>query len=80
MDAVSRATLRTEQKHEMTWDMRDAKGNLVPDGTYHVVVEVTEVDGTGPNDAVAFDKGPMPSQLMPSDKAPYATMSLEYQP
>lgn len=80
MDAVSRATLRTEQKHQAMWNMQDPMGQLVPDGSYRVAIEVTEIDGAGPVEYVSFDKGPNPVQLSPPDTLPYSGLMLNYQP
>jgi hypothetical protein len=81
MDTVSRATLRTHEKHRVTWDMQDATGKVVPDGKYNVVIEVTEDNRTpGAYAAVEFEKGPAPQMVMAPDKAPYASLSLSFQP
>jgi hypothetical protein len=81
MDAVSRATLRAHEAHRLTWDLQDAGGKLVPDGSYNVVIEVTEDNFVaGAFAAVAFQKGPAPQMVMAPDKAPYSGLVIRYQP
>ena len=81
MDAVSRATLRSHGAHHVTWDMKDPTGKVVPDGSYKLLIEVTE-DNSRPG-AVAeipFEKAPAPQTAMPADKPPYAGLMLTFQP
>jgi hypothetical protein len=81
MDAVSRATLRSHEMHHVMWNMKDSKGQLVPDGMYNVVVECTEDNfRPGANASVAFMKGAAPQMVTVPDKAPWSGFSLTYQP
>jgi hypothetical protein len=81
MDAVSRATLRSHEMHHVMWNMKDSKGQVVPDGMYNVVIEVAD-DNRKPSASgkVAFMKGPAPQMATAPDKAPWSGFSLTYQP
>lgn len=60
-DAVSQASLPEPAKHQSTWDSKDLHGKVVPDGTYYLLIEVTETDTAyGPLAAYAFEKGTAP--------------------
>lgn len=55
-DAMTTATLRQHQQHEVVWDLRDAQEQVVPDGDYRVQVEVTDRAGTGQLLTIPFRK------------------------
>jgi hypothetical protein len=81
MDAVSKATLRSHGAHHDTWDMKDPTGKLVADGKYQVVIEVTEDNfRAGASATVPFDKGALPIMINAPDMAPWAGLTLSYQP
>jgi hypothetical protein len=81
MDAVSRATLGSAQAHHVTWDLRDLQKQLVPDGKYQILIEVTEDNfKPGASAEVDFDKGPAPQSLKPADMLPYTGLTVTYQP
>jgi hypothetical protein len=81
MDAISGATLRTHQMHNPSWNMKDAMGVVVPDGTYRMMIEVTESERKASTLAsVEFEKGPAPVSLSPSDEGPFKDLTLSYTP
>jgi hypothetical protein len=81
MDAISAATLRPHQMHSPTWNMKDTMGTVVPDGTYRVMIEVTESERIeGHVASVEFEKGPAPVSLSPSDEGPFKDLTLSYTP
>jgi hypothetical protein len=81
MDAISAGTLRAHGMQDVSWDMKDLMGQLVPDGPYKVGIEVTEDNRVpGANAKIEFVKGAMPQTVMPPDKAPYAGLTISYQP
>jgi hypothetical protein len=55
-DAITSATLDLHRVHELSWDFRDRSGQIVPDGDYTVLVEVTDRDATGDSIAIPFKK------------------------
>jgi hypothetical protein len=81
MDAISAATLRPHQMHTPTWNMKDTMGMVVPDGTYRVMIEVTESERVPSAIAsIEFEKGPAPVSLSPSDDGPFKDLTLSYTP
>lgn len=59
VDAVTAATLSAHRTHQVTWNCRDTRDQIMPDGTYRVYLEVTDSNGSGPNHFETFTKGPM---------------------
>lgn len=82
MDAMSSATLRQHQSHTVMWNMKDAAKELVPDGDYTAVVELTEDRGAtpGPVLRLKFKKGAEPQMVTAPDEMSYTGISLTYQP
>jgi hypothetical protein len=81
MDAVSRATLRSHGAHHDTWDMQDPLGTVVADGSYNLLIEVTEDNRRpGATAMIPFVKSAMPQSITPADTPPYAALTLSYQP
>ena len=83
VDAVTSASLKRHRQHTFTWDCRDARGNLVPDGDYDIRVEFTEKNGSGPVTPAGylrFTKGPAPATLAPEDLRYFEGMSIRYTP
>jgi hypothetical protein len=81
MDAISAGTMRSHGMHDVSWDMKDLMGQLVPDGMYKVGIEVTEDNRVaGANARIDFVKGPMAQPVMPPDKAPFAGLTISYRP
>jgi hypothetical protein len=58
VDAVTSATLSTHRAHNVTWNCRDARDQVVPDDAYRVYFEVTDSNNSGPNHFETFTKGP----------------------
>lgn len=83
MDAISMATLRTHQTHMVTWNMMDAQKQLVADGEYVAVLEMSESrarDQAGPVVRINFTKGPMPQTVTVPDMPSFTGISLRYTP
>jgi hypothetical protein len=83
MDAMSSATVRTHQKHTVMWNMMNAMKQLVPDGDYVAVVEMTESrarDRAGPVLRIPFKKGPTPQSVEVPDGASFTGVVLRYTP
>lgn len=81
-DAITSATLDDHSKpHSVTWDGRDLKGNVVPDGMYVVHVEVTEDEvKLGRHAKFPFMKGPTAETQTPMDTESVKTVKLTYTP
>jgi len=79
VDAVTSATLTSHVTHQVSWNSTDAAGNIVPDGQYNVVMEMTDSNSAGPTATVPFTKSATPVQLSPGDAPNFVQMSLSYQ-
>lgn len=66
VDAVTSATLSTHRAHDVTWDCRDTRDQIMPDGAYRVYFEVTDSNNAGPNHFETFTKGPTAATLQSS--------------
>lgn len=82
MDAMSSATLRQHQAHTVMWNMQGADKQVVADGEYVAVVELTEDRAAtpGPLLRVKFKKGPEPQMVDAPDEMSFTDVSLTYQP
>ncbi len=87
VDGVTSATLSTQpQTHTMTWDCRNAAGQVVPDGAYFFRAEYTSNNGQGPYMAsnCQFMKGTIPvTATFPNISnagGQFSGMSLKYTP
>jgi hypothetical protein len=83
MDAMSSATLRTHQKHTVMWNMKDAQMQLLPDGDYVAVVELTESrarDRAGPLLRIPFKKGPAAQMVDVPGNESFTGVVLRYTP
>jgi hypothetical protein len=79
VDAVTSATLSSFGTRTVTWDLKDLTGEVVPDGSYNVVMEHTDYNGAGESTSVAFAKGSQPVDLSPADSKHFTRMSLRIQ-
>lgn len=61
-DAISGATLAAPAMHTSTWDTKDFRGNVVPDGTYTLWLQVAsnEIFPEGPFAKIPITKGSTP--------------------
>lgn len=78
VDAVSAATLRMHVAHESTWKTQNVQGEIVADGDYKLVIEVS--DGEAETIEVPFKKASEPVQMKPADAEPVTGLMLDYQP
>lgn len=75
VDVVTAGTLSRHQMHMSTWNMKNVDGEVVPDGKYQVVVEVSE--GNSEVGRVEFVKGPMP-QMLKGESSVFSNMTVTY--
>ncbi|MHC5056944.1 MAG: DUF2271 domain-containing protein [Planctomycetota bacterium] len=83
VDAVTSATLKKHGAAVARWDCRDAEGKVVPDGEYHLHIEMAsdhKTTVTTPKTHIAFSKGPKPTSARPKDLANMKDMKLVYTP
>jgi hypothetical protein len=75
VDVVTAGTLSRHQMHMSSWNMKNVDGEVVPDGMYTVVVEVSE--GSSEVGRVDFVKGPM-AQMLDGKSAVFSDMKVIY--
>jgi hypothetical protein len=81
VDVVTRATLPMHETHEVSWNGKDLKGQLVPDGIYTLYIEVTETElDVGVTSTQDFEKGAMPVTLQPADALAAQPLTVTYTP
>ena len=76
-----RSLWKTQPSHGLRsvhWDLADGHQQLVPDGTYRVVVELAENVETSVVTRVAFDKGPNPLVIHVAETPQFGAISLSY--
>ncbi len=84
VDAITSATIRTHETHNVTWDCTDINGTIVPDGTYKIVIEFAEHDAAksgaqpGKWTSVEFVKASAPQTITPTDETYFKNMKLVY--
>jgi hypothetical protein len=77
-DAITSATLNSQQTHDVSWDLTDSAGQSAPDGDYRIRVEMTDDNGEGDVTSISFTKGATPQTMSPSDTQHFVSMSLDY--
>jgi hypothetical protein len=80
VDAITGATLSTNQTHNVSWNCTNTTGAIVPDGDYYVLFEMDDDNSTGPNTSVAFTKGPTATHLTPANARNFTGISLTFTP
>jgi hypothetical protein len=84
-DVNTSATLPSPTTHTVTWDTKDFRGKVTPDGLFSLYMQVTEneIFPEGPLMRIDFMKGPAPVTIRPmQNETPrgYANVMLTYTP
>lgn len=80
VDAISSATKSTHGLRSAAWNCTNLAGMRVADGAYKVCFELTDYDGTGPNNCVSFVKSPTAATITPPDAPSFTARRLEFSP
>lgn len=83
VDAVSTATLNAHQAHVVPWNLEDAGQQVVADGAYVAVVEMSEDEAatrSGPIMRIDFTKGPQAQTVERPDDASFSGTVVRYTP
>jgi hypothetical protein len=83
VDAVTSATLIEHGPRTVAWDGRDADGNVVPDGEYHLFIEFSERHGQGPvtpTGHIVLTKSDRPGTVSAPDLPEIKDIELVYTP
>ena len=76
MDVISGATLNRHQAHNLTWNLKDANGNAVPEGDYRLMIEVTDHESQGDTDSIPFTLGPGAQVVNQPGKSPHSGVTI----
>lgn len=79
-DAITGATKTSHATRTCTWNGLDYNGDLMPDGTYAVWMELTDKNNTGNYSSFTFTKGIDSDMQEPADVASFANISIHWQP
>ena len=79
-DAVTGATRSGFGTISGVWDGTDVKGNVVPDGTYNVCMELTDKSTTGNFSTFSFTKGATAQTLTPANVPSFSNISIKWLP
>ena len=77
-NAITGATLNPHRTHVLSWNLKDSKGNVVPNGTYKLKIEGTARNSTGSLRVISFDLGNVSFTNKPADDANIKNMTIEY--
>ena len=80
VDGVTGATLGTNAPRRVLWDCRDRRGELMPDGSYVLCLEVTSRNGPGPVVALPFRKEPGAKPVQSGAQAGCAGVRIVFEP
>lgn len=80
VDAKTGATQSSFGTVTGTWNGKDTKGTIVPDGSYKVCMELTDKQGTGNFSSFAFTKGTTAVTLAPANVSSFSNISIKWMP
>ena len=80
VDAITGPTNNNHGIRNCVWDGTDAKGKLMPDGTYILHMELTDMDATGRLSEFSFVKGSKPLNLSPQEQTSFASIKITWSP
>lgn len=81
VDAKTGATRSSHGTLTCTWNGKDANGNIVPDGSYKLRMQLTDDDFSGLNASFNFNKSTTTETLTPADVLPsFKAVSIKWQP
>lgn len=80
VDAITGATKNSHGLRTCTWDGTDSKGTLVPDGSYILHMELTDMEATGHLSEFIFTKGPESNDHSPKDQPSFTSIEITWMP
>lgn len=80
VDAITGATRNSHAVRTCSWNGTDVNGNLVPDGTYRLRMELTDKNGTGNYSSFNFTKGVDPFNITPANVPSFNSISIIWEP
>jgi hypothetical protein len=76
VNAITGATRSSHATRTCTWDGTDVAGNLVPDGTYLVWMELTDKNNTGNYSSFTIEKATEDIHLTPANVPSFGSISI----
>jgi len=80
VDAITGATLTSHQSHTVTWNCKNTSNAIVPDGTYKMMIEFTDMHAQGPIDSISFTISSNSQHLTQTDQSYFKNISLDFTP
>ncbi|MEI8272333.1 MAG: DUF2271 domain-containing protein [Paludibacter sp.] len=80
IDAITGATQSSHGTRACTWKATDLAGVVVPDGTYTVIMEMTESNTGSKLGTFTFVKGPNGVTLTPANILSFGNISIQWAP
>lgn len=80
VDAITGATRSSHGTRTCTWNGTDVDGNVVPDGTYQIWMELTDKNGTGNFSSFDFEKDTLDVELTPLNVPSFSAISITWDP
>jgi len=80
VDAITGPTRNSHATRECLWNALDYNQNLMPDGVYHIWMELTDKNGTGNYSSFSFNKGEEPEELTPDNVPSFSDISISWEP
>jgi len=78
VDAITGATLTSHQSHTVTWNCKNTSNAIVPDGTYKMMIEYTDMHAQGPMDSITFTISGSSQHLTQPDQNYFKNISLDF--
>lgn len=79
-DAISGATQGNHGTRTAQWDGTDYSGATVPDGEYHLRMELTDQNATGNTASITFNKGTTEVNLTPANAPSFSNITVTWTP
>lgn len=80
VDAITGATQSNHATRSCSWNGKNHNGELMPDGTYKLRVELTDKNSTGNYSAFSFTKGVSIEELKPADVPSFSNIQIKWTP
>lgn len=80
IDAISGATNSSHSPKDCAWSGTDYNGTIAPDGTYNLLMELTDKNSTGNYSSFSFNKGANVDSQKPSDEPSFSAIAISWIP
>lgn len=77
VDAVTSATLSSHTTHDRMWNLKNLSQCEIPNGTYRVMIEMTDTNAAGPSTSIPFTMNGTSQTVTPTETANFHDLLLE---